>query len=125
MLNFIWLNPVIAGAKAFGPVDVVLVMEGQPPLAVFIGYLMLFFFGNGVLRGNMNTMAMQPLAHFAGIGAAILGSFATFMGMALGTLIGRAYNGTVTPLVTGMVVLTGLAIIVARWAEKYYVDPEE
>ena len=104
---------------------VVLVMGGQPPLAVFIGYLMLFFFGNGLLRGNMNTMAMQPLAHFAGIGAAILGSFATFMGMALGTLIGRAYNGTVTPLVVGMVVLTAFSIVVARWAEKHYVDPEE
>lgn len=103
----------------------VLVLDGHPPLVVFIGYLMLFFFGNGILRGNMNTMAMQPLAHFAGIGAAIIGSFATFTGMALGTLIGRAYNGTVIPMVIGMVILTGVAIFVARWAEKHYIDPEE
>lgn len=103
----------------------VLAMDGQPPLVLFIAYLMLFFFGNGVLRGNMNTMAMQPLAHLAGIGAAAIGSFATFMGMALGTVIGRAYNGTVTPLVIGMVVLTGISILVARWAEKHYQEPEE
>jgi DHA1 family bicyclomycin/chloramphenicol resistance-like MFS transporter len=104
---------------------IVLVMKGNPPLVMLIAYLMFFFFCTGMLRGNMNTMAMQPLAHLAGIGAAAIGSFSTFMGMALGTLIGRGFNGTVIPLVLGMVLLTLISIFVVRWAQSSYQEPSE
>lgn len=99
---------------------IILAMNGHPPLVGLIAYLMLFFFCLGILRGNMNTLAMQPLAHLAGIGAAAIGSFGTFMGMALGTLVGRGYNGTVTPLVVGMALLTVSGAFVVRWAQANY-----
>jgi len=102
---------------------IVLIFKGQPPLVALIAYFMVFFFCTGILRGNMNTLAMQPLAHLAGIGAAAIGSFSTFMGMALGTLIGRSYNGTVIPLVGGMALLTILSIFVVRWAQSNYQEP--
>jgi DHA1 family bicyclomycin/chloramphenicol resistance-like MFS transporter len=35
----------------------------------------------------------------------------------LGTIIGQSYNGTIIPLLIGMAVLTGLAILVVRWVE--------
>jgi DHA1 family bicyclomycin/chloramphenicol resistance-like MFS transporter len=35
----------------------------------------------------------------------------------LGTIIGQSYNSTLIPLIVGMAVLTGLAILVVRWAE--------
>jgi len=37
--------------------------------------------------------------------------------MPLGTIIGQSYNGTILPLIIGMAVLAGLAILVVRWAE--------
>ena len=70
-------------------------------------------------------MAMQPLAHLAGIGAAAIGSFSTFMGMALGTLIGQAYNDTVIPLIAGMASLTIIARIIVLWAQKTYQEETE
>jgi len=61
---------------------------------------------------------MEPLGHLAGIGAAVVGSLSTLISMVLGTLIGRSYDGTILPLVTSIVIFTGLAIFVVRWTES-------
>jgi DHA1 family bicyclomycin/chloramphenicol resistance-like MFS transporter len=79
---------------------------------------MMTFFGIGILFGNLNTLAMDPLGHMAGIGAAVVGSLSTLISMPLGTFIGRSYNGTILPLVTGIAILTGLSIFVVRWTES-------
>jgi DHA1 family bicyclomycin/chloramphenicol resistance-like MFS transporter len=90
---------------------------GQPPLWLVMTYLMLTFFCIGLLFGNQNALAMEPLGHLAGIGAAVVGSLSTLIQMPLGTIIGQNYNGTIFPLVIGIAILTGLSIIVVRWAE--------
>ncbi len=64
----------------------------------------------------MNALAMQPLGHLAGVGAAVVGSLSTLISTFLGTLIGRNYDGTVLPFMIGMTVLSGLSIFVSRWA---------
>ncbi|MBK9124259.1 MAG: multidrug effflux MFS transporter [Chloroflexi bacterium] len=90
--------------------------NGQPPLWSLMAFMMLAFFCIGILFGNLNTLAMSPLGHMAGVGAAVVGSMTTLVSMMLGAVIGGAYNGTVLPLVIGMVVLSGGASVVARWA---------
>ncbi len=92
--------------------------SGLPPLAFLMAYIMLTFFFVGILFGNQNTLAMEPLGHLAGIGSAIVGSLSTFISMPLGTLIGQAYNNTVLPLVIGITVLSGISIIIVRWTES-------
>lgn len=95
-----------------------LALAGHPPLAGLMAYLVAAFFCIGTLFGNLNALAMQPLGHLAGIGAAVLGSLTTLISMVLGTVIGRSYDGTILPLVIGMAVLSGVSIFVARWAES-------
>ena len=83
-----------------------------------MAYLMLTFFCIGLLFGNQNALAMEPLGHLAGIGAAVVGSLSTLIQMPLGTIIGQNYNGTIFPLVIGIAVLAGLSIFVVRWTES-------
>lgn len=90
----------------------------QPPLPLFMAYLMLSFFCVGILFGNLNALAMEPLGHIAGIGAAVVGSLSTFLSAFLGALIGQNYNGTVLPLMLGLGILAGLSLVVVRWAER-------
>ncbi len=97
---------------------IAVITMGQPPLWALMAFLMMSFFCTGVLFGNMNSLAMQPLGHLAGIGAAAVGSFSTLISMLLGTLIGRSYNGTILPLVIGMFVLSGASMFVIRWAQS-------
>ena len=92
-------------------------LAGHPPLFGLIAYLMASFFCVGILFGNMNALAMQPLGHLAGVGAAVVGSLSTLISTFLGTLIGRNYDGTILPFMIGMTVLSGLSIFVSRWAE--------
>jgi DHA1 family bicyclomycin/chloramphenicol resistance-like MFS transporter len=96
---------------------VALLAAGQPPLWFLMTYLMMTFFSIGILFGNQNSLAMEPLGHLAGIGAAVVGSLSTLIQMPLGTLIGQNYNGTVLPLIAGIVILTGLSLLVVRWVE--------
>ena len=91
--------------------------DGQPPLWFMMMYIMLTFFCVGVLFGNQNSLAMEPLGHLAGIGAAVVGSLSTLISMPLGTIIGQNYNGTVLPLFAGMGILSLLSIFVVRWAD--------
>ena len=105
---------VVLSVIAFG---VALLVDGQPPLGLLMAYLMVSFFCVGILFGNLNSLAMEPLGHIAGIGAAIVGSLSTLLSTVLGTVVGQSYNGTIFPLVAGLAVLVGLSIVVVRWAE--------
>ncbi|MFN8491478.1 MAG: multidrug effflux MFS transporter [Caldilineaceae bacterium] len=96
--------------------------HGQPPLWSFMGYLLLGFFAVGILFGNLNARAMEPLGHIAGVGAAVVGAFSTLLSTLLGGLIGQSYNGTVLPLVGGFALMSILALLVMTWAEGQRVD---
>jgi len=80
-------------------------------------YLMASFFCVGILFGNLNSTAMEPLGQIAGVGAAVVGSLSLLIAVSLGMLVGQSYNGTVLPLVAGFLVLSSLSVFVMRWAE--------
>jgi MFS transporter, DHA1 family, multidrug resistance protein len=98
--------------------------SGQPPLWGLMAYLMTSFFGIGLLFGNLNALAMQPLGHIAGTGAAIVGATSMLISLVLGTLIGQSYNGTVLPLVIGFGALSASAMLVSWWAENGAHQPD-
>jgi DHA1 family bicyclomycin/chloramphenicol resistance-like MFS transporter len=91
--------------------------SGHPELWALMLYLMTAFFGIGLLFGNLNALAMQPLGHIAGTGAAVVGGLQTLISLSLGTAIGQSYDGTVVPLVAGFAILSVLAMIAMHWAE--------
>jgi len=113
---------VIFGLGILGLAIVAIVIR-QPPLWFVMSYLMLTFFFVGILFGNQNALAMEPLGRLAGIGAAIVGSLSTLIQMPLGTFIGQNYNGTILPLIMGIAVLSGISIFVVRWAESTRAEP--
>ena len=97
---------------------VTLLTDGHPPLWFLMAYLIMSFFGVGILFGNQNALAMEPLGKLAGIGAAIVGSLSTLIQVPLGTIIGQNYNGTVFPLIMGIGILSILSIGVITWTES-------
>jgi len=97
---------------------VVISRSGQPPLWSLMLYLLATFFGIGLLFGNLTALAMQPLGHIAGTGAAVVGGLSTLISLALGTAIGQSYDGTVVPLVSGFAILSVLAMLAMAWAQS-------
>ena len=75
-----------------------------------------FFLGLGF--GNLNAMAMEPLGHMAGLGAALVGSVSTAVALPFGWYIGQSYDGTVMPLVIGYSVAGLAALALMRWTTR-------
>ena len=89
---------------------------GIPPFWLFMIYMMITFFLFGILFGNLNALAMEPLGHIAGVGASIVGAGTSIISSPLGALVGQQYDGTIIPLVAGFAGYSVLAIFVMRWA---------
>ena len=92
--------------------------QGHPPLWTLITYLLANFFVVGIMFGNLNSMAMEPLGHIAGVGSAVVGSFASLISIPIGAWIGQSFNGTILPLIGGFALLCFATIFVMRWADS-------
>ena len=94
-------------------------VNGTPPFWSLMAYLMVTFFGFGILFGNMNAIAMEPLGHIAGVGAAVVGSLSTLISVPVGILIGQFYDGTVLPLIGGFSILSTVSFFTIRLTENW------
>jgi DHA1 family bicyclomycin/chloramphenicol resistance-like MFS transporter len=94
------------------------VTASLPPFWLFMAYMLAVFFCIGILFGNYNALAMEPQGNIAGLAAAVIGSLTTFLAMAGGTLVGRAYNGTLLPLTSAFLILGVAAYVATRWANS-------
>ena len=90
---------------------------GHPPLYALMAYLLALFFCFGILFGNLNALAMEPLGHIAGLGSALIGSVSTLMSVVFGVIIANAYDQTVLPLVAGFALLGLLALLTMQWTD--------
>lgn len=86
-------------------------------LWMFMIYASILFFAFGLIFGNVNAMAMEPMGHVAGIASAIIGSVSSIISMVIGTSIGQMYNNTLIPITVGFLVMTSLAFLVMKFAD--------
>ncbi len=91
---------------------------GVPPLSAFLLFMFLNLFAVGILFGNLNSLAMEPLGHIAGLGAAVVGSVTTLLSAGLGALVGAAFDGTVLPLTAAFAVGAVASLPVVAWTER-------
>lgn len=63
-------------------------------------------FGFGLMISNFTALAMEPQGHIAGTASSLFGSITTLIGIAVGTSIGQAYDGTMIPLAAGFLLST-------------------
>ena len=95
-----------------------LLQHHDPTLALLMVYLLITFFSTGILFGNLNALAMEPLGRYAGVGAGVVGSLSTFISLIIGTAIGQSYNGTLLPLTAGFFLTSLISLGVIRWAKE-------
>ena len=104
------LVSVVAWTLAFA-------FEGLPPLWLFMAYLLAVFLCIGLLFGNLNALAMGPLGHLAGVGAAVVTSLSIFISLPLGALVGQSFDGTVYAQIAAFAVFGAGCLAAMRWAE--------
>ncbi len=113
-----WMALLVMSGLSIGFFAIAALAAGDPPLWWLMLYCLAAFFCLGLLFGNFNALAMEPMGHIAGVAAAVIGSITTVISVALGTAIAQAYDGTVLPLVGGFAVLGIAATVTMRWTEQ-------
>ncbi|MFS4481414.1 multidrug effflux MFS transporter [Hyunsoonleella sp. 2307UL5-6] len=92
---------------------VILFYSGNnPSIFVLLGFFGLQFFAVGFLFGNLRAIAMQPLGHIAGIGAAINGFISTVIAVPVANYIGKFVSTSVLPLFIGFSIFGVLSVSV-------------
>ena len=92
--------------------------DGHPPLPV-LGFLFFCsFFCSGLLFGNYNAMALEPMGHIAGMASAISGALSSLIAVSFGALAGHFYNGTLYPISVAFLAFGLVAWFFAEWAER-------
>jgi MFS transporter, DHA1 family, multidrug resistance protein len=84
----------------------------NPSIYVLISFFGLQFFAVGFLFGNLRALAMQPLGHIAGIGAAINGFVSTVLAVPIANYIGSFVKTSVLPLFIGFSIFGVLSLLV-------------
>jgi len=103
---------------ALGIVLITLMNTMGPVFAVFFPLFALMFGCFGMIGSNFNAMAMESQGQIAGTASAAYGFFTTTMSSFIGWMIGSQYDGTVTPLLTGFVVLGITCMVIVGIVEK-------
>jgi len=91
----------------------------NPQINVLLIFFALQFFSIGFLFGNLRALAMQPIGHIAGIGAAVTGFISTIMAVPISTLIGRFIEDTALPIFIGFTICGGLSIILLLMIKRH------
>lgn len=98
---------------------VVLFWSGKNPhVAILVSFFALQFFAVGFLFGNLRALAMEPLGHIAGIGAAINGFLSTVVAVPIANYIGSFVELSVLPLFIGFSVFGILSVLVFIYHKK-------
>ena len=92
--------------------------DGVPPLPIFAVGLTITLFCFSMTMPNFNSLAMEPLGAIAGTASSMIGVSSTLIGVLAGGIIGQQFNGTVTPLITGYLVLSVLTLTVVAITER-------
>ena len=82
----------------------------NPSIYVLVGFLSVQFFCLGFMWGNSRSIAMEPIGHIAGIGAAINGFVSTVLSIPIATFIGDFVKDSVWPLFAGLAICGMVAL---------------
>lgn len=118
MRRLTWLAVATLSTLSLGFLALLLLRGGETGLLPFLLWQLSVFFCVGITFGNLNALALEPLGHLAGLGAAFVGSLGTFLSLPLAAFISAHFDGTVVPLVAGFALLGLLACGVMHWTDR-------
>ena len=106
-------------AQIASAASILLLMQaGEVGFPAFVVFMWMQFFAIGLIFGNLNALALEPLGHVAGMATSVMGGISTMAAAILATPIARAFDGTAGPLATGALICAALALVSVRLAAR-------
>lgn len=115
VLRFGMRNLSFAATIAFSCIALIYVIlfwnSPNPSVTVLVIFLFFQFFCLGFMWGNFRSIAMEPIGHIAGIGAAINGFVSTMISVPIASWIGSFLDDRALPLFVGLTICGFLSIL--------------
>lgn len=77
-------------------------LRGDAMFGVYVVWQCTVLFQSGLTVGNLNAIAMEPMAHVAGTAASVIGAISTVSGALIAAPIALVFNGTPLPMTLGV-----------------------
>ena len=87
----------------------------NPNLIVSMIFFAVQFLSLGFIFGNIRSLAMEPIGHIAGIGAAINGFVSTLMSVPIAIFIGSFLTNTAYPIFLGFFICGVLSLVLMMY----------
>lgn len=102
-----------------------LASDGIPPMWLFLSLGTVIFFSMGLLFGNVNAMAMEPLGKTAGLGASLVSSISSLIAVVMSVVVGAFYDFSVNVLALGFVMFASAALFLLHQANRIKAAKQE
>ncbi|MFC3127632.1 multidrug effflux MFS transporter [Pseudoroseomonas globiformis] len=108
----------LLGYIGMGALHLLVVLAGYSSLLTFAALQAGLMFCFGLAAPNFGALAMEPMGHVAGTASAVQGFVTTVGGALIGFAVGQSYDGTVLPLVAGLLGCGVAALACVLCAER-------
>lgn len=92
--------------------------DGMPPIAMFVASLFIDFFFVGIIFGNMNSLAMQPLGQVAGMGAALIGAISSAISVPIAIFVDSFLTTNILPIIIGFLIFGLISLLLFKLAGR-------
>ena len=93
-------------------------MGGHADFLLFMAWQTSFIFCIGMIFGNLQSLAMEPLGHVAGLAAAIFGAVSTLISLPLSWLVSGHFDNSIAPLVGGFAIAGAASLALMALARR-------
>lgn len=97
-------------------------LVGQPSgdlaFFLFLPWMLSVFFATGMIMGNLNAVAMEPVGHVAGMAASLVGGLSTAGAMLLAVPVAQQFDGTPRPLMAGIALFATVGYLSLRYLRR-------
>jgi DHA1 family bicyclomycin/chloramphenicol resistance-like MFS transporter len=91
---------------------------GNPSLPVIMVFFAIQFLGLGFIFGNVRSLAMEPIGHIAGVGAAVNGFISTLLSVPIAIFIGSFITDSALPIFIGFFVCSLVSLLLILLVKK-------
>jgi MFS transporter, DHA1 family, multidrug resistance protein len=84
--------------------------DGKPPYVFYCLCMAAVLGVQTLIFPNINTLALQPLGHIAGLASGLIGTFSTIVGSGMGVVVTQTHGSGTTAISSGILVFTTIAM---------------
>ena len=99
-------------------IHLAVILAGHESLASFMLFQALTMLCVAFTASNFSAISMEPFSKGAGAVSSFQAFLTTALSSLLGSLIGRAFDGSTLPLTAGLLLFGSMSFLIVLWAEK-------